>query len=379
MKILFLTHDTSRSGAPLVLLYFLKWLKNHRPEIIIDVITLDNGSLESDFEENCNTLYNYSKLVKPKSKSLIKRLLLKLSIIKQVNPTDKFVDKLANEDYQLIYANTILTIPLASKINNKIQGSKFIAHIHELNVMIEKSLPNINDFFSQINQIIVPSKLVKTNLLKKWSIPESIIEVVHEFTALNHTSESKKNEEVFTVGASGLVHWRKGYDIFIQLARYIKSNYSEAKLKFVWVGRVPPLEKLIVKADIQKLDLMEEITFIGELEHPSNYYDLFDVFVMTSREDPFPLVCIEVGMLGKPIISFEKATGSNEIIRQGGGFIVPYLDIESMAERIMTYYSDRDLIKTHGEVNKEIFSQFTPENVCPKLFEKIELHLNCES
>lgn len=59
---------------------------------------------------------------------------------------------------------------------------------------------------------------------------------------------------------------------------------------------------------------------------------------MTSREDPFPLVSIEVGLLGKPIISFEKAVGTNEILQDAGGFIVPYLSIEDMAQKALLYY-----------------------------------------
>jgi glycosyltransferase involved in cell wall biosynthesis len=93
---------------------------------------------------------------------------------------------------------------------------------------------------------------------------------------------------------------------------------------------------------------------------------------MTSREDPFPLVCIEVGMLGKPIVCFEKATGTAEIIEKGGGFIVPYLSVEGMAEKIIHYYNNPIEKEQHGEFNKTAFAQFTPEIGCPQLFSIIE-------
>ena len=123
--------------------------------------------------------------------------------------------------------------------------------------------------------------------------------------------------------------------------------------------------------DIEKLGLQNTVRFIGEVDNPSSYYNDFDVFAMTSREDPFPLVCIEVGMLGKPIVSFDKAVGTNEVISEAGGFIVPYLDIETMAEKIMNYYNNPELVKSHGELNEKAFSQFTPELICPQLFDII--------
>ena len=131
------------------------------------------------------------------------------------------------------------------------------------------------------------------------------------------------------------------------------------------------MEQIILEADIQKLGLQDKVFFTDEVEHPFSYYNTFDVFVLPSREDPFPLVCIEMGMLGKPIISFEQATGTNEIIEQGGGFVVPYLNIEAMADCVMAYYNNRSLIETHGAFNKVAFSKFTPEQICPQIFNVI--------
>ena len=105
---------------------------------------------------------------------------------------------------------------------------------------------------------------------------------------------------------------------------------------------------------------------------PENYFKNFDVFLLTSREDPFPLVAIEVGKSGIPIICFENATGTSEILINGGGFIVPYIDIVSIAEKLILYYNDEALRKRDGELNKVNFSIFTPEIMGKKLYEIIE-------
>ena len=92
---------------------------------------------------------------------------------------------------------------------------------------------------------------------------------------------------------------------------------------------------------------------------------------MISREDPFPLVCIEVGMLGKPIITFDQATGTSEIIKDKGGTIVPYLDIPELTNAIVSYIEDEKKLKAHGSFNKDAFQQFSPENICPQIWEVI--------
>ncbi len=113
------------------------------------------------------------------------------------------------------------------------------------------------------------------------------------------------------------------------------------------------------------------MTFLGEREDPVNVIKDFDLFLLTSREDPFPLAAIEMAMLGKPVICFEGATGTEEILKLGGGEIVPYLDTREMALRVIEYYEDPHKLRADGNKAMELFAAFTPENMCPKIFDSI--------
>ena len=68
-KILFITHNASLTGAPYVLLLFLKWLKNEHKEIKVDIVFLEKGELYNDFIDLANTSYDYTD-VKAKKKDL---------------------------------------------------------------------------------------------------------------------------------------------------------------------------------------------------------------------------------------------------------------------------------------------------------------------
>lgn len=370
MKILFISHETTRTGAPKVLLLFLKWIKANRKDVVVDVLTLRGGNLSEEFKHSCNQFYDFSALTQYKKPSLFERILKKFGLKKKIDLKEKWIDKLLSNRYDIVYANTIATLPLASNISKRNKNTRLISHLHELNTIIKLSLPDFTGYIDGVHQFIVPSQMVKTNLTKNWPVKEDLINVVYECTEAISNSKAKKNS-VFTVGASGTVHWRKGQDVFLQLARYIKSNYPDAKVNFVWTGSMPSQEKIIIEEDLKKLHLIDDVRFVGEVENPTDYYNNFDVFVMTSREDPFPLVCIEVGMLGKPIICFEGATGTEEVLKKGGGFVVPYLSVEDMAEKVVEYYNNLELLKNHGGLNKKVFSQFTPDVICAQLFEII--------
>ena len=138
------------------------------------------------------------------------------------------------------------------------------------------------------------------------------------------------------------------------------------------MGKISQTQRNSIEADLEKANLKDTLFFVGEQNRPEIYYEKFDVFLMTSREDPFPLVCIEVGKSGIPIICFEKATGIQEVLVSGGGFVVPYLDVVAMAEKLVLYYYDSTLLSKDSKKNKVNFSIFTSEIMGEKLFDFIE-------
>lgn len=372
MKILFITHDTTRTGAPMVLLHFLRWLKEHQSQVEIDVLALRGGNMEGEFQENCSNYYNYSVETKTVSLSIIQRILKKLHLYKQKNKKDVFIASLAKNEYDVIYANTIVSIPIAVALKKISLNSKVLAHVHELNTVINHLSPNFNEYVDSVDGFITASNLVADNLIKNRLIDRKLVSTIYECAKVDTNLKAlPKDHNRFVVGASGHVSWRKGYDVFLQVASYINKHYDADNIIFEWVGNINKDVKFIIEADIEKIGLQNKVHFVGELENPNLKFSNFDVFLMTSREDPFPLVCIELGMLGKPIISFQNAVGTNEVIKGRGGFVVPYLDIEEMSKSVMKYYDDKNLIEEHGSFNKSAFSNFTPDLICPKYYAEI--------
>lgn len=361
-KILFISHVVNRTGAPLVLLQFLQWLSKKKPKIKITLLTLEEGNLNHQFKSIVHEYIVLPNHSFPRTR--YQRVIQKFSK-KQPNNLreERIIEKIINENFDLIFANTIVTIPIAVKLKG---SSKLIVHVHEMETAISWLLPNLKNYMSDIDGFIAVSEKVKENLVANHGVPAEKVEKIYEFTTCREPSLKKKSKP-FVVRACGTAEWRKGVDVFVQVIIYISQNFPEYEIDFCWIGFLSDSKREKIEFDLVKAGVKNKISFTGEVEDPYDHHQDFDVFLLTSREDPFPLVCIEVGMLGKPIICFKDATGTEEILINGGGEIVPFMNIRKIVEAIVTYYDNPKKLQDDGAMAKQLFEKFTAENQAPKI------------
>lgn len=371
-KILFISHENSLSGAPLILLYFMQWLRHNHKNYQIDLLVLNEGKLSEDFRKVAQNYYSIKSL--DEKKIFLNQL--PFSAKKKINSflKTRFLNKLRDNNYDIIYANTVATLKMAVELK-KTAKSELVLHVHELNTVINQIVPNFKDLKSEVNKFIAASELVKDNLTTKWNIQAEKIKRIYEFSKVENVSpQEKKIDNDFLVCGCGHVDWRKGTDLFIQVARDLILNKNRKNVKFIWIGKISSQDRNIIEADIDKIGLTNYISFVGEQSNPHKILKNCDVYLLPSREDPFPLVCIEAAILAKPIICFEKATGIAEIVKSGGGFVVPYLDTERMAEKVEFYLNNNDEMFNDGMICKQKFQDFTPDKLCPEIFDFLDFN-----
>lgn len=360
-KVLFVSHDATRTGAPILLLNLLSWLKENS-DISFQILFRNDGPLLSEFEPLAPVivLKRYFKDFNLFQKGLRR---IGFKEFYQKKKEYNLIKKLSQEKFNIIYTNTITngeTLELLSKLNCKV-----ICHVHELEFTIKylTGLDNFRKTQDQTDYYIAVSDAVKSNLIEKHGIEQEKIGLVYGFTdegenarekSLNTKVEIRKElgikESDLIVGASGTTDWRKGPDLFIQLAHAAHREIPEDSVHFVWMGgqnHGSEFEKLWY--DVKKLGLEETIHFIGHKKNPSDYFMSFDVFTLVSREDPFPLVCLEAASIGLPILCFDKAGGMGEFVEEDCGFVVPYLDIEAMAEKLVLLLKSDELRQKFGK------------------------------
>jgi glycosyltransferase involved in cell wall biosynthesis len=351
-SLLVITHDTSLSGAPKSLLLSLEELSKR--DISITVVAIKGGGvLESRFKACSRKYYRLdilSKAIDYSIKSRIRFLLFRKPFSSEYTT---LISSIASQYFDYIYANTVVSLSLGIEFSKK-SSTKLILHVHELSTVIQEFCPQLYNYVSEITLFIVPSLLNKKCLIDEYLIPEHKIEVIREASDFFFNGV-KHSHATINILMSGGAYWRKGDDLFIQIAKRLVS--FNPLFRFYWVGYSSEERKRVNNSDVCKLGLTNHVFFVDETTNPETWYANSDLFLLSSREDPFPLVAIEAGMLGLPIVCFDKATGIAEVI--DSSCVVPYLDIESMCSTICAITSNSDLMIRLGNENKKTFSTFT--------------------
>jgi glycosyltransferase involved in cell wall biosynthesis len=271
------------------------------------------------------------------------------------------VDTRCLQEVALIYSNTatnglfLRSLPLGD--------IPVLTHIHELQCTLDwNGEMNTREILSQSAHFISCSSAVTEMLTRRYrldpcritTIPESIFPSEVREKSLRYSvcgSDWNGSGDAFIVVGTGTVHLRKGSDLFVQLAEYCTKRLRPGQsIHFLWIGGMSAeFSSGMFAHDVRKLGLESVVTFLGEIENPHPYIAAADLFCLPSREDPFPLVMLEAGALGKPIVAFRRSGGAEEYCSKGGGFLVPYLDVAAMGECILRCAGDKAGLISAGE------------------------------
>jgi glycosyltransferase involved in cell wall biosynthesis len=371
--LLFIGHEASATGAPFTQLYLIRWLKKHTSHRIV-LILLIGGTLEEEFRQVADEVHVITLVKGPVT--LRERAVAKLdrmtgfrskavmSHVKQLEPA-------------LIFANTALTISYAAEVK-RITGAKLLLNVHELDSTFYYFTPaRFEANVDTVDKFIMGSRMVKSYYQQWCAIEEQRVTVVYDFidtqlagastaamlrTQLGIPGTSK------VVGSIAVLYPRKGADVFVRVAQQVLEQ--EPDTYFVWVGgRTNSPEYKALQRDLKLLGLEKRVLFVGEQRDLRGYYELWDIFLLPSREDPFPLVCLEAALAGSPIICFEQAGGMPEFVRDDAGVVVPYLNDRQMAAQTLRLLRNAVLVQQLGDTARQrVLSEHTIATIGPEMY-----------
>jgi glycosyltransferase involved in cell wall biosynthesis len=361
-KILVISHDASRTGAPILLLNLLKWLKVNS-DLSFSIILRDGGVLEPEFS-SLASVSNLAAGISASTRWLPKgsaRIGLKRTMEEVF--LRRLKTRLLRQNFGLVYTNTVTNGDALEFLSDL--RCPVLCHVHELEYGIQHytDAEKFGRVKEHTTRYIAVSDAVRRNLVTNHNIPDDKIDTVHEFipvAASQETDQEVARHEVLQrlnipanamiVGASGTLEWRKGPDLFIQLARTICVRQPSKLVHFVWIGgkcEGPRYAEMV--HDIKHASVEEYVHFIGSQPDPLTYLAACDVYTMISREDPFPLTLLEAASLGNPIVCFDGSGGAKEFVEDDCGYVVPYLDVESMAHKVEQLLSSDELRQRIGQ------------------------------
>ncbi len=377
--ILFIGHEATATGAPFTQLYLIKWLKQNTSYRIVLVLVL-GGALEEEFRQVVDELH---VVVAPPAVSIRQRASAKLD--RSTDYRRKLLERRVRQmNPSLIFANTALTIDLAARLK-QLTGAKLLINIHELDSTFYYYAPErFKRNVAAVDMFIMGSHMVQKYYQAWCNISGERMVVIYDFIA-EQLSGSGTADEIRAqfgipaanpvVGGIAVLYPRKGADIFVQVAQQVISQRPE--VYFIWVGgNTNSPEYKAIQRDLRLLGLEKRVLFVGEQRDLRGYYELFDVFLLPSREDPFPLVCLEAALAGKPVICFDKAGGMPEFVRTDAGVVVPYLDNAGMAKATLDLLHNDVLRHQMGQTGQQrVVEEHTITTIGPAMYSVMQQFL----
>ena len=114
----------------------------------------------------------------------------------------------------------------------------------------------------------------------------------------------------------------KGGEYFSALVERLPENYQAVVVGYDG----PPTDKFI------------GIRFLKDQKQLAAFYAMADVFVITSKVDTYPTVCLEANCCGTPVVGFDVC-GVKETIGEGMGEVVKPFDLDAMLKKVL-YWSE---------------------------------------
>ncbi len=362
--VLVLGQDAYRAGSQILLLSLIEWLVYHTT-LTVRLVLMRGGPLLADYQQLCDTL------------------VLSGSAVGNEDSWGAIMRDFAGPNVATVYVNSVASVDMiqaAASLKKPI-----LWHIHELKLNIERYCSDglLLATLPQIAHIIACSDAVASCLRDDYGVSSELITTVtsfiyptipDEYRVRQLRQRLKLDDNTLVILGCGSVEWRKGSDLFVQVAAELRSRQIDG-FQFIWIGLAEIAEMESRVEEIRKLGVENYVTFLGQQADPSIYFGLANIFALTSREDPFPLVALEAGFHGLPIVCFAESGGMPTVINEAGaemGFVVPYEDIKAMADRIQLLLSDPGLRKWLGEQGrKKVLAQYTAEMKVPAILEVI--------
>jgi len=347
-KILIISHQLSRTGAPIVLLDMIRVLWNHGYDL--EVVAMLDGELRGELEE------------------------MKIPVKLQerfMDQPDEFFHYAGQ--FHLVVANTLVTfeaVHLLKYLNVPVfwwlhEGRQYFEYFQTALPDFQKLPPNIHVFSvgHYVQQVVKELYGVQTEIL--------------HFGVKDEASGSSciKGDKVrfLTAGTYSSV---KAQDVLAEAVRQLPETYLQ-KAEFYFCGNEQIFDETIFLSVKKLCEEYENVTRLHQLSRQETleWMEKCDCFIVPSRIDPIPTVAVEMMMKGNLCLCTEVCGVAHYIEDGVNGFTVPTENIEKMKEKIIYIIENRDSLEPIRMAGRKIYEEhFSFEVFEPRILELVELY-----
>lgn len=343
IKVLLLLHELSLTGAPKVILDAFEQLEG---EFEVRILAPNGGPLL----DRCRAL---GKTLVPTDGmqgvgALAARTMRRLT---RGNWWQWQSGRIRQWEPDLIYVNSAAATPMLDLLTLP-EGTPILLHVHELQSLV-RYYADRRGFRELPARYLAVSEAVERCIVDEFGVAAGKVTRIPEFVPLGAfaawAGEKRAAAQApFTVGGAGSACLRKGVGLWAQMAAELRSLMPEGAVQFCWVGVSEHPDAYLFREMIAKMGLADCVELVPVTPRPLEHFRRFDVFAMTSWEDPCPIVVLENMMLQTPVACFAGGGGAPEEV-DNTGIVVERFDPAAMARGIASLLAEPERLRALGE------------------------------
>jgi GalNAc-alpha-(1->4)-GalNAc-alpha-(1->3)-diNAcBac-PP-undecaprenol alpha-1,4-N-acetyl-D-galactosaminyltransferase len=201
--------------------------------------------------------------------------------------------------------------------------------------------------------MIAQTEFARKHKLHYFRDPSKVRVIPNAVKQIEINTGNKNNTILFV----GRLVWEKSLDRLFYAFK--KCKRKDWKLQIVGDGNLRT--QLIELAT--KLEIIEDIEFVGFTENVDQYYSRASIFVLPSIIEGYPNSLCEAVASGLPSICFDDIPFQN-IIKDGyNGFVIENGSLDQLVERLNLLMSDKNKRLEMGIQGKEMMSMYSQSQV----------------
>lgn len=182
--------------------------------------------------------------------------------------------------------------------------------------------------------------------------------------ALRENLGAEPGDIVFLTAA--FITPRKGIDVLVDAFHDAISRHPNASL---WIAGAEVEAHHGYRRDVARRvvnhGLSERVHFLGHREDVPRLMMSADVYVLASRNEALPLTIAEAMAAGLPVVATDVGSVRDMVVEGETGRVVPPEDAQALAEAMGAYAQDAELRRAHGAAGQARARElYEPEAIC---------------
>ena len=331
-RLLLLTHQLSRTGAPLAL-FTMAMVLNKEFDVV--VLTVEEGDLSEDYLEAGIPVVNAGRYWER-----------------------KVVFKSFARKFDGVIANTVLHFPAIVILNGLSLPVFWWIHEHENYFSYGRGeIPDPKHLKENIH-IMVAGEYVRQVMLMEFGYDAPILHVGMQPLEVQEMPTEQKELPLHFL-CVGTYSMEKGQDILVKAYLALPEEYK-AKLSLTFIGNEEQRDEEIYRM-VRELEQKEALVSCRPLmprQEALAFYNKADGVISSSRREVLSMVVLENMMLGNCVL-VSTATGNAAFIEDGvNGYVFEADDALALRDALMRMIDQRNNLSSLGRQASHIYQQY---------------------